>query len=182
MEIKCKICSAHHDYGSRKNIIILETENNCIEHATALIGKTVRAVLKQWRNKRSLDANAYYWVLLGKVADVLDTSTTELHNLMLSRYGQFEIMDNSILTCIMLDTVPWQKLDYIHLKPTTATRVLDDKKLYRVYRVMRGSHTYNSKEMSILINGLVDEAKELGIETMPPEELERIIKLWQPKA
>ncbi len=182
MEIKCKIRSAYHDYGSRKNIIVLETDANCIEHATTLTGKTVRATLKQWRNKRSLDANAYYWVLLGKVAGVLDISTTELHNLMLSRYGQPEIIDNSIVYGIFPDTMPWQTIDYIHLKPTSATRILDDKKLYRVYTVMRGSHTYDSKEMSILINGLVSEAKELGIETMPPEKLERMIKLWQPKA
>lgn len=181
MELRCEIVSAYRDFASRKNIIVLSTDNECLEDASGLAGKTVIATLKQWRDKRSRDANAYYWALLGKIADILKTSTTELHNQEISKYGQPEIIDGSLVNFILLDSVPWQELEYIHLKPTTATKVLEDGKLYRVYRVMRGSSTYDSKEMSILIDGVVSEAKELGIETMPPEELERMINSWQPK-
>lgn len=181
MELKCQIVSAYRDFANRKNIIVLSTDNECLEGASGLAGKTVIATLKQWRDKRSRDANAYYWALLGKIADILKTSTTELHNQEISKYGQPEIIDGSLVNFILLDSVPWQELEYIHLKPTTATKVLEDGKLYRVYRVMRGSSTYDSKEMSILIDGVVSEAKELGIETMPPEELERMINSWQPK-
>ena len=44
--------------------------------------------------------------------------------------------------------------------------------------MMRGSHTYDSGEMSILIDGVVQEAKQLGIETLTPNELERMKNLW----
>ena len=47
------------------------------------------------------------------------------------------------------------------------------------YKVYRGSHTLDSKEMSILIDGTVQEAKELGIEVLPPRDLERLVKAWQ---
>jgi hypothetical protein len=44
--------------------------------------------------------------------------------------------------------------------------------------VMRGSHTYDTREMSRLIDGTVEEAKELGIETLTPEQLERMKASW----
>ena len=48
-----------------------------------------------------------------------------------------------------------------------------------IYQVYRGSHTYDTKEMSILIGGTVQEAKDLDIETMPPDELERMMKAYE---
>ena len=59
---------------------------------------------------------------------------------------------------------------------------MDNGKLYRVYVVMRGSHTYDTKEMSRLIDGTVQEAKEHGIETLPPDELERMMSTWHPQS
>ena len=41
--------------------------------------------------------------------------------------------------------------------------------------MLRGSSDYDTKEMSVLINGLVEECKEQGIETIPPDELRRIL-------
>jgi hypothetical protein len=55
---------------------------------------------------------------------------------------------------------------------------MDNGKLYRVYIVMKGSHTYDTKQMSVLIDGTVGEAKDLGIETLPPHELERMKSQW----
>ena len=138
---------------------------------------SVKAV--KYRQKRSLDANAYHWLLVTKIAGVLKTSTTEVHNHMLSRYGQVEIIDGSVMTIILLDSIEWQKLETLHLKPTTRTRILDNGKLYRVYYVVRGSHTYNTQEMSQLIDGVVSEAKELGIETLTPDELARMKSAWK---
>lgn len=100
---------------------------------------------------------------------------------MLSRYGQPEIIDDHLMTVILLDSIDWKQIEYLHLKPTTSTRVLDDGKLYRVYYVIRGSHTYDSKEMSVLIDGIISEAKELGIETLPPDEIGRMKQQWQAK-
>ena len=49
------------------------------------------------------------------------------------------------------------------------------------YRIYRGSSTYDSKEMSLLIEGTVSDAKDLGIETIPPDELERMMLMWGKK-
>ena len=55
---------------------------------------------------------------------------------------------------------------------------MDNGKLYRVYIVMKGSHQYDTKQMATLIDGVVSEAKEMGIETIPPQELERMKQSW----
>lgn len=49
------------------------------------------------------------------------------------------------------------------------------------YRLMRGSHTYDSREMSELIKGTIQEAEDLGIETLTPRELEQMLGKWKPR-
>lgn len=132
--------------------------------------------IKQFREKRSLNANAYFHLLVDKIAKALRSSHTEVHNWLIAEYG---VVDEQISNIILDDEIPWKKLDTIHLRPTTATRVMDNGRLYRVYLVMRGSHTYDTAEMSRLIDGTVEEAKGLGIETLTPDEIERMKSLWQ---
>ena len=137
--------------------------------------KELNIEIKEHREKRSLNANAYFHVLVDKIAEVQGVSHSEIHNHLISEYG---FVDEDIKNIILDDNIPWQKLDNIHLRPTTFTKVLDNGRLYRVYYVMRGSHTYDTKEMSRLIDGTVSEAKELGIETMTPNEIERMKQQW----
>ena len=61
-----------------------------------------------------------------------------------------------------------------HLRPTSSVMEGNNGILYRVWVLMRGSSTYNTAEMRQLLDGLIDEAKQIGIETLPEEELERM--------
>jgi hypothetical protein len=135
----------------------------------------------KYRKKRSLDANAYYWVILTKLAEKLQTSKDELHNIMLGRYGQVDKDDegNSTIFSLRSDIDISKRYD-LHAKPIGVGYV--SEKEFTHYVMLKGSHLYDSKEMSILINGLVDEAKEQGIETLTPEELERMVNAWRPKS
>jgi len=123
--------------------------------------------LKQYRNPRSKDANSYFHVLCRKIADRIGISSAEVKNKMISRYGQYEIIDGSIDYWIVRDEVDVTKYEDIHLQPTSQTQVLNGK-LYRVYARMRGvglkhDKAYDTKEMSILIDGTISEAKEIGL-------------------
>lgn len=149
----------------------------------------LRINLTRWREKRSLSANAYYWVLVSKIADVISreskepVSTTEIHNELLRRYGQIEIIDGEPVTMFLPDTEEAEKralkADTYHIKPTGHTRIGKDGRTYRAYRMLRGSSEYDSKEMSTLIDGTVAEAKHMGIETLPQEELERMMREYE---
>jgi hypothetical protein len=94
---------------------------------------------------------------------------------MISDYG---CVDEEMPDIQLKASVDWRRIERIHLQPTTEYSVGDDGILYYRYKVMRGSHTYNTKEMSVLIDGVVQEAKELGIETLPDKEIERLKSLW----
>ena len=132
-------------------------------------GKRYLVEIKEYRPKRSLDANALYWSLLNKLARVLDTSTPELHNIMLRRYGQLECYGDKLVYVVLPETEDAQKkadqAETYHLKPTSHTKLGTDGRTYRTYMLLRGSSTYDSKEMTRLIDGLISECNEAGIDT-----------------
>ena len=125
--------------------------------------------VKEYRPKRSLTANAYAWALMGKIAHVLRSSPEEVYEIMLQRYGQGE----RITVRGSVDLTG--KVD--HAFPRNY--VFMNGEVWREWDVFVGSSKYDTQEMSILIDGIISEAKELGIETLPPYEIERIKSLWK---
>lgn len=130
--------------------------------------------IKKYRAKRSLDANAYFHVLVGKIADTLTISKAKAKNMLICKYGQPQLLpDGSIM--VYKTNAPeefmWEQ-ESIHAIPI---RYEEKATFYKIYR---GSHTYDTKEMSVLIDGTVADAKELGIETMTPVELAEMKERW----
>lgn len=137
--------------------------------------------IKKHHKKRSLDANAYYWLLVGKIRAVTGDSNNHIHNMMLDRYGELDRMpDGSLIPFCIRDDINYLEFPYPHLKPTQKTLSKGDK-LYRWYFQIKGSSEYNTTEMSHLIDGIVSECKEMGIETLPLEELERMMAAYGKK-
>ena len=135
------------------------------------------------REKRSLNSNSYYWVLNGKVADKLRISKSRLHNDMLRHYGQTMFIDDKPVCVMLPDTdeseqTAWES-DTVHLKPTSATIEGANGQTYRQWKMLRGSHDYSTKEMAILLDGLIQEAKQLDIEVMTPSQLADMRRLEQ---
>jgi hypothetical protein len=124
--------------------------------------------IKEKKKKRSLDQNALYWVVLTQVAKKLNISNPRCHNLMLRRYGVPERYGDQVVYVVLPDTDEAAEraaeAETYHLKPTSQVKAGKDGNNYRTYLLLRGSSTYDSSEMSRLVNGMLDEAKELGIE------------------
>lgn len=135
------------------------------------------------KEKRSLNSNAYYWTLLTKVADKLRVSKSRLHNDMLRHYGQRMTVDDKPVVVYLPDTEESENTamesDTVHLKQTSKTLQGNDGITYRAYVMLRGSSDYCVSEMSVLVSGIVQEAKQLGIETLTPMELEQMRMLEQ---
>jgi hypothetical protein len=141
-------------------------------------GKELAIDVKTYRKDRSLDANAYYWVLVGKLAYALNQTQPWVHNDMIRKYGQPEMVDGKAVYTVIPDTeeaetVIANELKF-HLRPTSQVKNGKDGKDYRTYILMRGSSTYNSKEFSALLNGLIEECKALNIQTLTPDELAQL--------
>lgn len=120
------------------------------------------------REKRSLNANAYLWKLVTEIGNMLNKSKEEVYLQMLIDYGQSEMV--SILSEIDVK-------GYFKYYKLAGTSILNDKE-FNHYKIYKGSSEYDTKEMSILLNGVVQEAKNLGIKTKDDIELERLIKEW----
>lgn len=120
------------------------------------------------REKRSLNANAYLWKLVTEIGNVLNKSKEEVYLQMLIDYGQSEMV--SILSEIDVK-------GYFKYYKVAGTSILNDKE-FNHYKIYKGSSEYDTKEMSILLNGVVQEAKNLGIKTKDDIELERLLEEW----
>ena len=134
---------------------------------------------KQWvcevrekRDKRSLNANGYYWQLVGQLSKWSGKSKIYIHNDMIEHYGQPELQDREPIYVMLLDSINYKELPYMHLAWTNNVRY-GDSKTYRAYKVMKGSHEYDTAEFSRLVDGLIQTiiGSEAPIQTMTPAEL-----------
>ena len=140
--------------------------------------KLLTIQIKKYRKKRSLDANAYFHVLVDRLADVFRISKPRCKNLMIGRYGQPFLLDD-IREAVIKTNIPAEKMlenESVHCMPCGSKEENGQELVF--YKIFRGSSTYDTKEMSILIDGTVEECKEHGIETMPPDELKRMLEAW----
>ena len=122
--------------------------------------------IKEHHEKRSLTANAYAWVLIVKIANALRKSKEEVYLQMLKDYGQSEIV--SVLATINVN-------GYFKYYEEWGRGFVGEKEFIH-YKIFKGSSEYEVKEMSILIDGIIQEAQNLGIETITPAEKEQMLR------
>ena len=134
--------------------------------------KTYTLEIKEKKAHRSLSANGYYWSLVEQLSKVLKMSKDELHELMLERYGTFLRFENGELFGMSTEKENDPLITGIHTR-YRGKSTTNGKTFYHYY-VIKGSRYYDTKEMSDLIGGIVDECKLQGIETMTPEEIARL--------
>jgi len=131
--------------------------------------------LKKKSRKRSLDSNSYCWVLIGKIAKAWQPPTPEddVYIEMLKRYGQHE----PELLSVVAEAAPMiYRATRNHCAEVGESEL--NGKAFKHFRILIGSSQYNSKQMATLIDGIASEAKELGIETMTPQEIAGMNERW----
>ena len=127
--------------------------------------------LKEYKEKRSLNANNYYWELVTQLGNVLGMDKEWLHFLLLQKYGQSEMI--SVVADVDIK-------NYLKYYAEAGESVLNGK-TFKHYKVYKGSSEMDKKEMSILINGLVEECHIQGIETKTPAEINSLLERWDNK-
>lgn len=134
--------------------------------------------VKKRRGRRSLNANNYHWSLCEQIAKILKTSKYQVHNQLLVDYGTDWLdEDEKTVYALMKDGDWYLRSETTHYRPTDAT---EDRKgtIYRWFVLLLPSHLMDTAQMSALIDGTVYEAKELGIDTRTPDEIERMKQQW----
>lgn len=136
--------------------------------------------IRPHRERRSLDANAYYHVLLNKMAKAMGVSMAEVKNATLGRYGQLELVDDKPVEFLIPDDARVERRTDIHLQPTADVE-FNRGRLCRWYRVVRGSRTYNTAEFSALLTGTISDARDAGLtdaEIMTPSERSQLEEVY----
>jgi len=177
--MKAKIQNVKLQYTENREIteIVLTTNESVnVNDLKEIIakGKELSVELKQYRVKRSLDSNSYCWILCQKIAEVIHSTKELVYKKVIKDVGQFELMP------IKNEAVErWQKV-WESKGMGWFSEVLEDSKLVGYKKVISyyGSSIYDSREISLLINELIVQCKELNIETMSPNEVERMNNIW----
>lgn len=174
MDLTGRLCEVSRDYITKKPMVkfLINEEPNGIED---LEYKDLKIKVSKITKPRSPDANAYFHVLINKLREKLNMSMAHMKNILITSYGQIEYMDEGVPLCCKINApIRYvEELENAHLKFVRATD--DGAYMYIVYR---GSHTYDSREMHILLEGTIAECKDQGIETATPDELRRMEELW----
>ena len=171
MRITGRIVGANIDFKTGKPTISFEVnERNDFE---ALVDEMkdkdkLSIEVKQFRQHRSLNANAYAWLLIGQIADILRAGKDEIYLKCLKRYGQSELI--SVLSHVPIE-------NYVKYFEEAGESELNGK-MFTHYRVYKGSSEFDSREMSIFVDGICDEAKSLGIQVETPNQIEEMKSLW----
>lgn len=180
MESQGSLKDVQRDYITGK-LIISFLIDDCSPEEIERLRNCERLMVKAEKQtkKRSLSANAYFHVLVNKIAASVGSSNTEIKNRLIREYGAFEFIDGQIPTFSIKAEYEDRMLnnESIHVKPIG--REFSDGCERVRFAFMRGSHTYTTEEMSRLIDGTVNEAKECGIETLTPAELKRMKDAWR---
>lgn len=124
--------------------------------------------VKQYREKRSLNANNYAWKLLTEIGNVTRSSKEDVYLLMLKRYGQSEMF--SVKANVRFG-------QYVKYYEEVGEGYANGK-LFKHYRVYKGSSEFDTQEMSIFLDGIVGEAKDLGIQTETPDQIAEMKARW----
>lgn len=175
MELSGRVKGLVKDFVSGKWQITFEIDEEAVLKAEYdKVAKLDRLLIKvsKWRQKRSLDANAYAWVLMTKIGNVMNISKDEVYEQMLQRYGTIYQDDEGYVVATFPAKVDISKIEGHWM-------LYKDSGKFKAYLMIKGSSQYDTKEMSSFIDGIVSEAKELGIETLTPDELERMKLEWQ---
>lgn len=151
-----------------KTVISYEIDGITHEQADRLasMGKA-RITLKKHRNRRSLDANALLWACIGQIAEVLQADKWDVYLQMLKRYGQYTYV---VVKPNVVDEFreQWRETEIVGEINVNGRKAIQMLCYF-------GSSTYNSKEFSVLIDGVLSEMDDMGLDKPLPSDIRRAI-------
>lgn len=168
------------DYETRKPKISLILDTNSLDIVEQLKNENkLNIEMKKWYKKRSLDANAYCWVLCNNIANELSkngiTTKEEVYRDAILQVGSFEPF--------IVQEKTFEKFKRIWEKQGLGFLVQEVSRQDKCIKVncYYGSSTYDSKEMSLLIEILIQLAKSLNLETKSQNEINSLLESWDKK-
>lgn len=139
-----------------------------------LYGKELEIEISEKGRKRSLDANAYCWVLIGKIAEKMNIPKNEVYRKEIVEHGVYRVH------CLQDEDVEEECDDWCSFGLGFQV-VTFPSKIPGCTNVMfyKGSSYYNTKQMAKLIDGVIQDAEALGIPTLTEKQAARLVGKWE---
>lgn len=164
---------------NRKQRVTVEVDSDFREEFDRLKDQQLSIEIKKYREKRSKDANAYFHVLVNKIAEAQGLGNDEVKKSMVIEYGALAKDDDGytvgfkLPASVNIDTIyPYAKVFDVRE---------ENGRTFNCYLVYKHTHELDSKEMARLIDGAIYVAKDLGIETDTPEVIAKYKIDWGQK-
>lgn len=155
-----------------RQVVFTVNEASALESLVALQGVeklSIKAV--KHREKRSLDANGLLWLCLGKIAEALRTDKWDVYLQMLKRYGKYTYI------CVKPNVVDAVKAQWRECEVIGDVNI-NGKEAVQMLCYF-GSSTYNTKEFSTLLDGVISEMQEMGLQAPASEDMRRALEQWE---
>lgn len=172
MECTGKLTAIHKDWNTGKFNLTFEINEDVSGQLDNLKDCEKLSIKSgKFREKRSLDANAYCWVLLQKLAEAVNSDKWSVYLECLQKYSR-------AFTHVIVKESAVERMKELYRTSVDLGQVTVNGQTGHQLQVYYGSSTFDTKEMSVFIDGIISECKELGIETMTPAEIERMKSMW----
>lgn len=173
MESVGKIIKFGYDITSNSSKMIFEFNNrNVLEKLECLKNFKLNIKLEKWYSKRTLNANAYMWQLIGKLSKKMNLTNNEVYRKHIKEAGSF--------TVLQMEEDEMEEFERIW--KSKGLGWICEKSIDRYGQIVllafHGSSIYTSKEMARLIDSVVQDCREQGIETKTNEEIDSLLKEW----
>lgn len=157
--------------------LTLELDGDFRQSFDALRDKPVEIEVKRWRKRRSLDANAYFWVLCGKLSEATGQPREVIY-----REAIRDIGGNCETVCVLEAAAEKLRQGWEHNGLGWVTDTIPSKLPGCVNVLLYyGSSTYDTAQMSQLIDNIVQDCRAVGVETLTPHEMGRLMEEWRRK-
>lgn len=161
---------------NRKQRVTIEVDRDFREDFDQLKDAELDVEIKKHRNRRSLSANAYFHVLVNKIAAERGGSDEDIKKSLVCEYGALAKDKDGLTVGFKLPASVDVSTIYPYVKCFDTRE--ENGKLFNCYLVYKQTHLMDTKEMARLIDGAIEVAKAWGIETDTPEQLARYKEDW----
>lgn len=161
---------------NRKQRVTIELDRDFREDFNRLKDQELDVEIKKHREKRSMNANAYFHILINKIAAETGESDDAVKQRLVVSYGVVDTNKDGMKIGFKLpaDVDVTKIYPYVRCFDTRE----ENGKSFKCYLVYKHTSDMDTKEMARLIDGAIAEARELGIETDTPEQLSRYKEAW----
>lgn len=186
-EITCEFDRAYSDEANAEYIISFKVRRDQTYAAKKAVAAMRRKPyplmleINEYKKRRSINANSYFWTLLDKLSEMLQNTKEELYRQFIRDYGLWADVPLRKLpknTCKVDDPVATIMTGWKRQGVGWLAEIVSETAEEATVRFYYGSSVYNGRQMKRLIDAVVDECKEMGIETRTPEEIASMLEAW----